>query len=102
MLLAFACYMDFKLYQMDMNSAFLNGYITDEVYVVQPLNFENHELQNHVFKLSKTLYGLKQDPRAWYERLCKFLNENNFAREKIDNTLFIKFKNYSYCKNIYK
>ena len=72
MLLAFACYMDFKLYQMDINSVFLNGYITEEVYVTQSSDFENHEFSNHVYKLSKSLYGLKQAPRAWYERLSKF------------------------------
>ena len=93
MLLAFACYMDFKLYQMDVKSAFLNGYITEEVYVAQPSGFENHDFPNHVFKLTKALYGLKQAPRAWYERLSNFLNKNGFARGKIDNTLFIKVKN---------
>ena len=60
MLLAFACYMNFKLYQMNVKSVFLNGYITEEVYVAQPPDFENHEFSNHVFKLLKTLYGLKQ------------------------------------------
>ena len=93
MLLAFACYMDFKLYQMNVNSIFLNGYITDEVYVAQPLGFENHGFSNHVFKLLKALYGLKQALRVWYERLSKFLNENDFPRGKIDNTFSIKIKN---------
>ena len=54
---------------MDVKSAFSNGYITEEVYVEQPLGFENHEYLDHVFKLNKVLYGLKQAPRAWYERL---------------------------------
>ena len=52
---------------MDVKSSFLNGFITEEVYVEQPPGFENHEFSNHVFKLSKALYGLKQAPRAWYE-----------------------------------
>ena len=78
---------------MDVKSAFLNGYITKEVYVAQPIGFKNHEFPNHVFKLSKALYGPKQAPRAWYERLSKFLNDNGFVRGKIDNTLFIKVKN---------
>ena len=69
LLLVFACIMDFKLYQMDVKSAFLNGYIQAEVYVEQPLGFENAELPSHVYKLKKALYGLKQAPRAWYERL---------------------------------
>ena len=51
-----------------------------QVYVAQPPVFENHEFSNHVHKLWKALYGLKQAPRAWYERLRKFLNENNFIR----------------------
>ena len=77
---------------MDVKSIFLNGYITEEVYVEQPRYFENHEYPNHVFKLNKALYGLKQAPRAWYERLSKFLLENSFSRRKIDTTLFIKRK----------
>jgi len=71
-LIAFAAHMEFKLYQMDVKSAFLNGYLKEEVYVMQSPSFENNELPNHVFKLDKTLYGLKQPPRAWYERLSNF------------------------------
>jgi len=58
-LVAFAAHMDFKLYQMDVESAFLNGYLKDEVVVSQPPSFKNHELPNHVFKLDKALYSLK-------------------------------------------
>jgi hypothetical protein len=54
---------------MDMKSAFLNGPIKEEVYVEQPLGFEDGEYPNHVYKLSKALYGFKQAPRAWYECL---------------------------------
>jgi transposase InsO family protein len=90
MLLAFSCIMDFKLFQMDVKSAFLNGYIQEEVYVEQPPGFTNFEFPNHVYKLKKALYGLKQAPRAWYDRLSKFLLENNFERGKVDTTLFIK------------
>ena len=59
MLLAFASIMDFKLYQMDVKSSFLNGFIQEEVYVDQPPGFENSEKPNNVFKLKKALYGLK-------------------------------------------
>jgi hypothetical protein len=66
-LLAYATHHGFKLYQMDVKSAFLNGPIKEEVYVEQPPDFEDSEYPNHVYKLSKVLYGLKQAPRAWYE-----------------------------------
>jgi len=89
-LIAFAAYMEFKLYQMDVKSSFLNGYLKEEVFVIQPPGFENTEFPNHVFKLDKALYGLKQAPRAWYERLLNFLLENGFRRGKVDNTLFLK------------
>ena len=78
---------------MDVKSAFLKGYIMEEVYVKQPLGFENEKFPNHVYKLSKVLYGLKQAPRAWYDRLRNFLLDNGFSMGKTDTTLFIKHKN---------
>ena len=63
-LLAFAALKGFKLYQMDVKSVFLNGYIEEEVFVWQPPGFENPKFSNQVFKLHKALYGLKQAPRA--------------------------------------
>ena len=74
----------------------LNGVIDREVYVEQPPGFENKEHSNHVFKLSKALYGLRQAPRAWYERLSSFLLKNGFQRGTIDTTLFIKNSNDSF------
>jgi hypothetical protein len=63
-LLAYACAHNIKLYQMDVKSAFLNDYINKEVYVEQPPSFEDYKKPNHVYKLKKVLYGLKQVPRA--------------------------------------
>jgi hypothetical protein len=63
-LLAFAASKGFKLYQMDIKSAFLNGVIQEEVFVRQPPGFENPKYPNRVYKLSKTLYRLKHAPRA--------------------------------------
>ena len=77
---------------MDVKSAFLNGFIEEEVYVKQPLGFEDHAFPDHVFKLTKALYGLKQVPRDWYERLSSFLIKNDFQKSKVDTTLFIKKK----------
>ena len=92
MLLAFACFKYFVLYQMDVKSTFLNGFITEGVYVEQSSDFESFNFPNHIFKLKKTLYGLKQTPRTWYERLNKFILENGFKMGKIDTTFFIKTK----------
>jgi hypothetical protein len=89
-LLAYATYHGFKLYQMDVKSAFLNGPIKEEDYVEQPLDFEDSEYPNHVYKLSKALYGLKQAPRAWYECLRDFLITNGFKVGKANPTLFTK------------
>jgi len=91
-LVAFITHMEIKLYQMDVKSALLNGYLKEEVYVSQPPGFENHDFLNRVFKRDKALYSLKQAPRAWYESLSNFLIENGFQRGKVDNTLFIKSK----------
>ncbi|GJT14370.1 retrovirus-related pol polyprotein from transposon TNT 1-94 [Tanacetum coccineum] len=78
--LAFATYMNFIVYQMDVKSAFLSGKLKEEVYVKQPLGFESNKFPNHVCKLDKALYGLKQAPRAWYETLSTFLTEHKFVR----------------------
>src|SRR4051812_46097873 len=88
LLISFAT--NITLYQMDAKSAFLNGYIDEEVYVHQPPGFEDSKSREHVFKLKKSLYGLKQAPRAWYERLSSFLLNNGFTRGQVDTTLFCK------------
>jgi len=75
---------------MDVKSAFLNGYIDEEVYVSQPQGFEDHKHPNQVFKLKKALYGLKQAPRQWYKRLSSFLLSHSYERGKTYKTLFIK------------
>lgn len=88
-LLAYACALDFKLYQMDVKSAFLNGFI-NEVYVAQPPGFIDFTKPDYVFKLRKALYGLKQAPKAWYDRLKAFLVKHNYSMGMVDNTLFTK------------
>ncbi|KAI3733564.1 hypothetical protein L6452_13008 [Arctium lappa] len=90
--LAYVSYMNFKVYQMDVKSAFLYGSIEEEVYVCQPPGFENPSYPDRVYKLKKALYGLHQAPRAWYDTLSSYLLENGFERGVIDKTLFIKRK----------
>ncbi|GJX53308.1 retrovirus-related pol polyprotein from transposon TNT 1-94 [Tanacetum coccineum] len=91
-LLAYACALDFKLFQMDVKSAFLNGFINEEVYVAQPLGFIDFKKPDHVYKLKKALYGLKQAPKAWYDRLKAFLIKHEYKMGMVDNTLFTKKK----------
>jgi hypothetical protein len=75
---------------MDVKSSYLNGPIKEEVYVEQPPGFKSEGYSNHVYKLHKTFYGLKQVPKAWFECVRDFLIENNFRIGKIDSTLFTK------------
>ena len=88
--LAFASYMGFMVYQMDVKGAFLYGEIEEEVYVQQPKGFEDPEHPNHVYKVVKALYGLHQAPRAWYARFSAFLLKHGYRRGAIDKTLFLK------------
>jgi hypothetical protein len=87
-LLAFAASKGFKLYEMDVRSAFLNSVIQEEVYVRQPPDFENLKYPDRVYKLSKALNRLKQAPCALYARLKMFLLEHGYVMESVDKTLF--------------
>ena len=86
--LAFAAFKGFKVYQMDVKSAFLNGLLQEEVYVEQPPGFSDSKHPNKVFRLKKALYGLKQAPHDWYETLSVFLEENGFTKGSTEKTLF--------------
>ncbi|KAJ9557509.1 hypothetical protein OSB04_012123 [Centaurea solstitialis] len=88
--LDFASYKGFKVYKMDIKSAFLYGTVDEEVYVGQPPGFEDPKYLDKVYKLRKALYGLHQAPRAWYDTLSSYLLENQFERGVIYKTLFIK------------
>jgi hypothetical protein len=88
-LLAFSMAKGFKLYQMDVKSAFLNSVLEEEVYVKQPPGFESEKHPHRVYKLRKVLYGLKQAPTAWYGRLRGFLFGKGFEMGKVDQTMFL-------------
>ena len=76
--------MNFKLYQMDVKCAFLNGYLYEEVFIEQPKDFEDPHFLDHVQRLKNALYGLKQAPRAWYDRLTQYLLDREFKRGYAD------------------
>ena len=89
-LLSIACIMNFKLYQMGMKSAFLNGFLVEEVFVEQPKGFQDPHFPDHVLRLKKALYGLKQASRAWYDRLTTYLLDHGFKRGQANRTFFVK------------
>nr|GFC00861.1 hypothetical protein [Tanacetum cinerariifolium] len=75
---------------MDVKTAFLNGNLREEVYVSQPDRFMDPDNPNHVYKLKKALYELKQAPRAWYDMLSSFLLSQDFFKGSVDPILFIR------------
>nr|GEZ56218.1 retrovirus-related Pol polyprotein from transposon TNT 1-94 [Tanacetum cinerariifolium] len=87
--LAYASHKNMAVYQMDVKTAFLNGNLQEEVYVSQPDGFVNPDNPNHVYKLKKALYGMKQAPRAWYDMLSSFLISQDFSKGLVDPILFI-------------
>jgi hypothetical protein len=90
MFLAYACHKRFKVYQMDVKSAFLNGNLSEEVYMEQQEGFKLSDKPDLVCKLKKDLYGLKQASRAWYHMLDTYLKDKGFKRGTTDNNLYIK------------
>ena len=88
-MMSIASFMKFKLYQMDVRSAFHNGILDGEVYVQQPKGFIDPKHPHHVFRLKKVLYDLKQALRAWYERLTLLLVDHDFRRGSVDKTIFV-------------
>ena len=88
-LLAIASHLNFKLYQMDIKSVFLNGMLQEEVYVEEPKGFVDPHRPDDVYKLKRALYGLKQASKAWYDRLTTYFIEHIFKRGFADTTLFI-------------
>ena len=90
MFLALAVYKSFKVYQMDVKSAFLNGNLEEEVYIEQPDGFQLGDDSNMVCKLKKALYGLKQAPRAWYSRLDVYLQHLGHKKGVVDNNLYVR------------
>ena len=90
MLLAIAAQKQWKIHQLDVKSAFLNGFLEEEIYVDQPEGFVVEGQENKVYRLKKALYGLKQAPRAWYNRIDEYLLNLGFVKSLSESTLYIK------------
>jgi hypothetical protein len=80
--------MGWSIHQMDVKTAFLNGFIDEEVYIEQPQGFEVSEREAHVCLLRKTLYGLKQVPRAWYSCIDTYLLQMGLEKSDVDPNLY--------------
>ncbi|RVW37574.1 Retrovirus-related Pol polyprotein from transposon RE1 [Vitis vinifera] len=90
MLLALTAQKGWKTYQLDVKSAFLNGYLQKEIYVEQPEGFQVKGQEEKVYLLKKALYGLKQAPRAWYSRIDEHLQSLGFVKSPSEATLYVK------------
>lgn len=88
--LALAAQLKWPVYQFDVKSAFLNGDLEEEVYVLQPEGFAIVGKENQVYRLRKALYGLKQAPRAWYGKIDSYFLQNGFEMSKNEPTLYAK------------
>nr|GEU49681.1 hypothetical protein [Tanacetum cinerariifolium] len=93
--LAYAAHKDFTVYQMDVNTAFPNGILKEEVYVSQPLGFVSKQYQDHMYALDKALYGLKQAHRAWYDVLSQFLINSGFQKGEMKFVLGLQVNQFS-------
>ena len=80
--------MGWKIHQMDVKTAFINGMIKEEVYIEQPEGFETLDRESHVCQLKRALYGLKQAPRAWYTRIDSYFTGLGFSKSEVDANLY--------------
>jgi hypothetical protein len=99
-MLALSAQMGWKIHQMDVKTAFLNGQIEEEVYIEQPEGFETFDHESHVCRLKRALYGLKQAPRAWYTRIDNYFTGLGFTKSEADANLYhimVKGKHFDHC-----
>ena len=89
--LAIAAQNKWIAYQMDVKSTFLNGYLEEEVYVIQPQGYEVPSQEHKVYRVRKKLYGFKQAPRSWYSHIASYLTHNGFHRSENEPTVYTKF-----------
>nr|GFB88573.1 retrotransposon protein, putative, unclassified [Tanacetum cinerariifolium] len=96
--LMYAAHKNMVVYQINVKTAFLNGNLREEVYVSKPKRFVDQDNPNHVYKLKKAPYKLKQAPRVWYDMLSSFLISQDFSKGSVDPTLsFIEMATTYFC-----
>ncbi|KAH9667537.1 hypothetical protein KPL70_021079 [Citrus sinensis] len=92
LIISLAAQNKWKIFQMDVKSAFLNGFLDEEVYIEQPLGYVVKRHKDKVLRLKKALYGLKQAPRAWNSRIDKYFQEKGFTKCPYEHALYVKKK----------
>ena len=81
---------DLELHQMDVRIAFLNGDLVENVYMSQPIGFEEVGKEHMVYKLHKSIYGLKQTSRQWYLKFDEVITTNGFKKNIVDQCIYMK------------
>ncbi|GJR26344.1 integrase, catalytic region, zinc finger, CCHC-type containing protein [Tanacetum coccineum] len=94
---AFAAHKNITIFQMDVKTAFLNGPLKEEVYVSQPDGFVDPDFPDHVYRLKKALYNIRQAPRAWYDKLSSFLIEHHFTKDFSKRFANLMKSNFKMC-----
>ncbi|GJU91702.1 retrotransposon protein, putative, ty1-copia subclass [Tanacetum coccineum] len=89
-LIAIAAYYDYEIWQMDVKTAFLNGYLNEEVYMEQPEGFVNPKYPNRVCKLKRSIYGLKQASRQWNKRFDDEIKKFGFSQNADEPCVYLK------------
>lgn len=87
--IALAAALGWPIFHLDVVTAFLNGKLQETIYMTQPPGFEQSGLEHLVCRLKRSIYGLKQSPRTWYEEIDKFLRDHHWLRSTIDPNLYI-------------
>jgi hypothetical protein len=81
-----------KIYQLDVKSAFLNGFLKEKIYVEQPLGYIDAKNEGKVYKLKRALYDLKQAPRAWNTRIDRYFQDNGYEKCPYEHAIYVKKK----------
>ena len=90
LIISMAAQHKWRIYQMDVKSAFLNGTLEEEVYTEQPMGYVVKGQEDKVLRLKKALYGLKQAPRAWNSRIDKYFQDTGFLKCPHEHALYVK------------
>ena len=95
-IMATMAHFDLELHDIDVRTTFLNGYLVEDVYMSQPIGFEEVGKENIVCKLQKSIYGLKQASRQWYLKFDEIVTANGFKENIIDQCIYKKVSGSKY------